>query len=72
MDALFDYALQYGIEEHAETMPAVINLQVTPNPFSKLTTVNFSIGQSAKSALGGMAIQIYDATGRLGARPGCT
>ena len=65
MDALFDYALQYGIEEHAETMPAVINLQVTPNPFSKLTTVSFSIEQSVECASGGIELNIYDATGRL-------
>jgi len=61
MDALFDYALQYGIEEHTSAVPAAINLQIKPNPFSKLTTVNFSIEQSAER----VAIQIYDATGRL-------
>ena len=58
---------QTGVDEHIALKEAnqPTNLRIRPNPFSKLTTVNFSIGQSAKSALGGMALQIYDATGRL-------
>ena len=52
---------QIGITEGKITSPVIRNLHVAPNPFSKLTTVSFSIGQSAKS----MVIQIYDATGRL-------
>ncbi len=53
----------------------VITCDVQPNPFSKLTTVSFSIGQSAKSSVlegressscsRDMALQIYDAAGRL-------
>lgn len=50
-----------GIEEFEVTKPTILNLQVTPNPFSKLTTVNFSIGQSAEC----IGIDIYDAAGRL-------
>ena len=37
------------------------NLTVTPNPFSKLTTVSFGMGHSAER----MALKIYDASGRL-------
>jgi CubicO group peptidase (beta-lactamase class C family) len=62
---LLDWALQYGIAEYKTTAPTVIDLQVNPNPFSKLTSVNFSIEQSAESALGGIEIDIYDAAGRL-------
>jgi flagellar hook assembly protein FlgD len=50
-----------GIEEYTISPPVTLNLQVTPNPFSKLTTISFSKGQSAER----MAIQIYDAAGRL-------
>ena len=39
-------------------------LEVSPNPFTQLTTVRCSIGQSAESALGGIEIDIYDASGR--------
>jgi hypothetical protein len=35
--------------------------EIYPNPFSKLTNISFSTGQSAKS----IGIKIYDATGRL-------
>jgi len=40
-------------------------LIVSPNPFSKLTTVSFGVGHSAESALGGITLKIYDASGRL-------
>jgi parallel beta-helix repeat protein len=54
-----------GVEEYKATAQFVMNLQVTPNPFSKLTTVNFSIEQKAESALGGIELRIFDAAGRL-------
>ena len=50
-----------GVEEYTTSSPVLISLQVMPNPFSKLTTLSFSIEQSAKC----MAIQIYDVAGRL-------
>ena len=50
-----------GIEEYTASPPVKLYLQVTPNPFLKLTTVSFSIEQSAER----IALQIYDATGRL-------
>ncbi len=50
-----------GIAEYTCSTPVEMKLQINPNPFSKLTTVNFSIGQSAER----MAMQIYDAAGRL-------
>jgi len=51
-----------GIAEHVENKAydARLNLTVSPNPFSKLTKINFGIGQSAKS----IELKIYDATGR--------
>jgi len=56
---------QLGIVENKTIPPLICNLQISPNPFSKLTTVNFSIGQSAESASGGIELKIYDAAGRL-------
>jgi hypothetical protein len=38
-----------------------LNLSVHPNPFSKLTTISFGIGQSAEC----IGLKIYDASGRL-------
>jgi len=37
------------------------NLTVSPNPFSKLATVRFSVGQSAER----VELKVYDASGRL-------
>jgi len=48
-----------GIEENASGIKNVFS--VYPNPFTKLTTVSFGIGQSAKS----IELKIYDAAGRL-------
>jgi hypothetical protein len=41
------------------------NMSVSPNPFSKLTTVSFGRRHGAESALGEIALKIYDADGRL-------
>jgi len=54
-----------GVEEHVTTRPSGSMMQIAPNPFTKLTTVNFSIEQSAESASGGIELKIYDAAGRL-------
>lgn len=49
------------IEEATELATAEhFNLSVSPNPFSKLTKVSFSIGQSAER----IELKIYDAAGR--------
>jgi len=64
MDALFDYALQYGIEEYTSTGPATINLQIKPNPFSKLTQIRYSIIDTRYS-IENPTLNIFDASGRL-------
>ncbi len=53
-----------GIEEIAtwhDVPEMTLSLKVSPNPFSKLTSVNFSLGQSAER----IELSIYDAAGRL-------
>jgi hypothetical protein len=50
-----------GIAEFTNNAASNLHLAATPNPFSKLTTVNFGIGQSAER----IALYIYDASGRL-------
>jgi hypothetical protein len=54
---------QTGIDEY--TMPEPVNsalsLQISPNPFSKLIKLSFSIGQSAER----IGLNVYDASGRL-------
>jgi hypothetical protein len=55
------YEYQVGIEETTAYEIQKVTLTVFPNPFSKLTTVSFSIEQSAKS----IEMKIYDASGRL-------
>lgn len=50
-----------GIEEYEVTKPSILNLQVHPNPFRDMTTINFSVEQNAER----MEVKIYDATGRL-------
>jgi len=52
-------ALPTGISEYGSQTASTF--RVYPNPFSKLTTVSFGIGQSAKS----IELKIYDASGRL-------
>ncbi len=57
---------QTGVEEY--TAPAVsaekIFLQVTPNPFSKLTNIRYTI-HDTRYMMENPALNIYDATGRL-------
>ncbi len=52
-----------GITEESEytTGGAALNLRILPNPFTKLTSISFSIAQSAKRT----DLKIYDATGRM-------
>ncbi|MBE0431891.1 right-handed parallel beta-helix repeat-containing protein [candidate division WOR-3 bacterium] len=50
-----------GIHELVPAQPVTIFLQASPNPFWKLTTVSFRIGQRAER----IEIDIYDAAGRL-------
>ncbi|MBE0432014.1 hypothetical protein IBX73_00960 [candidate division WOR-3 bacterium] len=50
-----------GVEEHDTGVPTGIALTASPNPFSKLTNVNFSIEHGAER----IELRIYDATGRL-------
>jgi hypothetical protein len=54
---------QTGIDEYIASKEAnqPISLQVTPNPFSNLTTLSLSIEHSAES----MGLIIFDAAGRL-------
>jgi hypothetical protein len=58
---LTDSVVWTGIEEFETSKPVTVLLQVSPNPFSKQTTVSFSTGQSVNN----VALSIYDATGRL-------
>jgi len=58
--------IKYGVTGIVEDAGYTIhdagyNLTAQPNPFSRLTTVSFGIGQSAER----IGLQIYDATGRL-------
>jgi hypothetical protein len=58
------YGTPEGIEEESQiTNPEsnIPNLEVYPNPFSKLINISFGIGQSAKS----IELKIYDVAGRL-------
>jgi hypothetical protein len=52
-----------GVSEETEytIKDAALNLSISPNPFTKLTSVSFSIAQSAKRT----ELKIYDATGRM-------
>jgi len=50
-----------GIEEYELSQPVSTVLQISPNPFSKLTKISFGNVQGAKS----IGLKIYDATGRL-------
>jgi hypothetical protein len=70
-----------GIGEHVTTTPAILNLQITPNPFTHQTEIRFMIHDSrstieeANQNISGSAgrtleyqkpgIKIYDAAGRL-------
>ncbi|UCD05857.1 MAG: T9SS type A sorting domain-containing protein [candidate division WOR-3 bacterium] len=54
------------VESHEDDMAAV-SLNVTPNPFSKLTNVSFGIEQSAER----IELRIYDVNGRLVKDFGC-
>lgn len=54
-----------GIDEGTNVIVEDNRLRVQPNPFSYHTNIYFSIEHSAKSALGGVGLDIYDATGRL-------
>ncbi len=51
-----------GIEEHESLQPVATVLQISPNPFSKLTTISFGV-YSRQYTVG--SIQIYDISGRL-------
>lgn len=50
-----------GTQEHEFHQLLSILLEAFPNPFHKLTTINFSIGQGAQH----MELKIYDVSGRL-------
>ncbi len=50
-----------GAKEYTTSTPLMLNLRVTPNPFSKQTTISFGTGQSPERT----DLSIYDATGRL-------
>jgi len=55
-----------GIHEYANSITPVTNLQVYPNPFTKLTTIGYSIpnGLDSRQKIE-VSMKIYDATGRL-------
>jgi parallel beta-helix repeat protein len=49
-----------GVEE-GEVVHVSIDLQISPNPFSKQTKISFGMGQGAE----GMELKIYDISGRV-------
>jgi hypothetical protein len=50
-----------GIAEDRIANPLLVNLKIYPNPFSELTIISFSTGQSAD----GIELKIYDVSGRM-------
>ncbi|UCF71089.1 MAG: serine hydrolase [candidate division WOR-3 bacterium] len=64
MHALFDYAQQYGIEEHESSRANVVTLQISPNPFRYATIIRYMIHDSGYR-IHDTNIKIFDATGRL-------
>jgi len=61
LQVLLDYAAQYGIAEYESPTATIANMQVNPNPFSKLITISFNGTEEAKS----VDLKIYDTTGKL-------
>jgi hypothetical protein len=57
---------QPGVEEYKTTVPLVLNLQVTPNPFTQITDIRYQItGNGEQHSRESTNLRIYDATGRL-------
>jgi hypothetical protein len=57
-----------GIAENQIANPLLANLKICPNPFSKLTKISFTFGQSAKGMsqnAESIELRIYDVTGRM-------
>jgi hypothetical protein len=50
-----------GVAEHKTAVTPAITLSAHPNPFAKLTNINFGIEHSAER----IELRIFDATGRL-------
>jgi hypothetical protein len=50
-----------GIEEYESAKPMSVFLQISPNPFSRLTNISFGNVNEAKS----VELKVYDATGRV-------
>jgi parallel beta-helix repeat protein len=51
----------YGVEEHKISQTVFTILQVSPNPFTKMTNIKFQVPSSKNQ----VTMSIYDATGRL-------
>lgn len=72
--ALYQWAMQYGIAENKTSPPAVVNLQVNPNPFTNETQIRYMI-QDSRSTMQELrnanfemqkpTLRIYDSAGRL-------
>lgn len=58
--ALFDYAEQYGVEEHGSLTPKNIDLTIHPNPFSQKVNIEYSTMDASNAEL-----KIRDVSGRL-------
>jgi CubicO group peptidase (beta-lactamase class C family) len=61
IDALFDYALDYGIEEYDE-QKATVHLHLSqnrPNPFKNTTVIDFTLSENSHTNL-----SVYNAAGR--------
>ena len=63
-----------GVEEYEEASAIVLNLEATPNPFHRYTTIRYTIEEANQNTSGSVGrtsvyqkpvISIYDASGRL-------
>jgi flagellar hook assembly protein FlgD len=65
--ALVQWAMQHGIAENTTTTPTVVNLNVSPNPFTHITDIRYTIPELRNSnfEMRKPTLKIYDATGRL-------
>ena len=52
---------QTGVHEYACGAPTILNITISPNPFSKQTTITFTLNHTVDV----LTLGIYDVTGRL-------
>ncbi len=62
--AAVKYQSQVGVEENTVVSAGLLKLEVSPNPFSKLTTIRYTIHDTGYM-IENPTLSIYDAAGRL-------